>query len=108
VPDLYTISLEAGRTLQSYLDPGRPGLNEFHATYLASADRERPMRSLTGTATGPGLSRPTGLVVRRLDATGHIVADLERARPGPYRFVLSAVAIDGTTYQSDVTIPVRS
>ncbi len=107
VPDLYTITLEAGRSLQTYLDPGRPGSNEFHATYFASPDRELPMRSLMVTATGPGLPRPTRLTVRTLDQVGHFVADLPGARPGPYRFAMTAIAVDGTTYQSDVTIGVR-
>jgi copper transport protein len=106
-PDLYTIALEAGRSLQTYLDPGRPGLNEFHATYLGPNDQELAMRSLSVTASGPGHPTPTRLTVRKLDQVGHYVADLEGARPGSYHFTMSAVAADGTTYQSDVTIPVR-
>jgi len=111
VPDLYTIGLAGGNSLQVYLEPSSPGLVEVHATYLGPDDRELRMRSLAVTATGPPGwpggrgSRP--LTVRKLDAIGHFVADLEHPVAGRYRFDLDGLAADGTTTESSVTIPVK-
>jgi copper transport protein len=108
IPDLYTITLPDATSLQVYLDPGRPGSNEFHATYVGADGKEMPMRSLQVTATGPGPQEPARpLPVRKLDTIGHFVADLSDARTGPHHFVLDAVGADGTPYRSTVTIPVR-
>jgi copper transport protein len=110
IPDLYTISLANDDSLQVYLDPGRPGLNEFHATYVGADGRELAMHSLAVTAAGPSpgsastARRP--LSVRKLDAAGHFVADLAGAVRGRYRFDLDARAADGSTFRSSVTIPV--
>jgi copper transport protein len=108
IPDLYTITLADSASLQVYLDPGRAGFNEFHATYVGADGKETPMRSLEVTATGPDptTGTPSRLAVRKLDTIGHFVADLSGARHGSYRFVLEGVAAGGLTYRSDVTIPV--
>jgi hypothetical protein len=89
-----------------YIDPGRPGLNEVHATYVGTDGKETPTRSLAVHATGPG---GTGrqLAVRKLDLIGHFVADLPGAVRGPYHFALDATFADGTAASSTVTIPVR-
>ena len=104
IPDLYTISLATGGSVQVYLDPGRPGLNEFHVTYVGADGRETPTRSVTVRATGPsGAGRR--LSVRRLDAIGHFVADLTGATRGTYRFEVTATFADGTTADSSVVHP---
>ena len=106
IPDLYTITLATGGTVQVYLDPGKPGLNEFHTTYVGTDGRETPTRSLTVQAAGP--SGPTRqLTVRKLDTIGHFVADLTGAGRGHYRFTLYAAFDDGTNAASSITIPVR-
>ncbi len=107
IPDLYTITLPGDDSVQVYVDPGRPGFNEFHATYIGPDGKELPMRSFSVTAMRSG-SPAAALPVRRLDRIGHFVADLAGARSGRYRFVLSGVTADAaTTYRSDVTIPIR-
>ena len=109
VPDLYTLSLANDDALQVYLDPGRGGLNEFHATYLGADGQELAMRSLVVTARGPDpASDPAkALTVRKLDDSGHFVADLEGATRGRYSFMLEAVAADGTRTRSSITLPVH-
>ena len=81
VPDLYTITLPDAASLQVYLDPGKTGSNEFHATYVGADGEETPMRSLDVTATGPdpATNSSTPLTVRKLDSIGHFVADLPGA-----------------------------
>jgi copper transport protein len=106
IPDLYTISLTAGGSVQVYLDPGHPGLNEFHVTYIGADGRETPTRSLTVEATGPSGARRR-LSVRKLDVIGHFVADLTGATRGTYRFEMDATFADGTTADSTVSVPVR-
>jgi copper transport protein len=102
IPTLYTLELPGGLSVQTYLDPGRPGFNEFHVTFVGSDGQEVPMATLAVTAT-PGGTLP----VRRLDQIGHFVADLNGAVKGPYRFDVTATTQTGDTLQGTVTIPVR-
>jgi copper transport protein len=102
LPTLYTLELPGGRSVQTYLDPGRPGFNEFHVTFIGVDGQEVPMTALTVTAT-PGGTLP----VRRLDQVGHFVADLNAATKGSYRFEIAGTAQTGDTLQGTLTIPVR-
>ena len=107
IPDLYTSRLAGSQSLQVYLDPGQPGFNELHATYVGADGKELPMRSLAVSPSEPGRARAGApLEPRRLDAIGHFVADLSERGPGATASTSTGVAADGTTYQSDVTIPV--
>ena len=40
-PDLYTITLPSGGTLQTYIDPGRAGANTVHFTFFEPSGSER-------------------------------------------------------------------
>ncbi len=106
IPDLYTISLATGGSVQVYLDPGQPGLNELHVTYVGADGKETPTRSAQVVATGPSAAH-RGLPVRRLDTIGHFVADLTGATRGSYRFDISGTFVDGSTATSSIAIPVR-
>lgn len=107
LPTLYTLQLPGGTSVQSYLDPGRFGFNEFHATFIGTDGDEMPMTSLTVTAAGPGPKPPGPLTVRRLDTIGHFVADLSNAVKGSYRFDVNGTTAAGDTIQGTFTIPVR-
>ena len=107
LPDVYTIALSGGRSLQIYIDPGHPGFNEVHATYIGTDGNELSMQSLAVTASPPAPQPVEALTVRRLDAIGHYVADLPGAIAGRYLFRLSATAKDGTTFDSTITVPVH-
>jgi copper transport protein len=73
-PTLYTIDLPGGGTLGTYLDPGKPGLNEIHATYTNAQGNEISIpRLITVTVAPPG-GAPRTLPVRRFSA-GHFIAD---------------------------------
>ena len=54
IPDLYTVTLPGSQSLQVYLDPGKRGFNELHATYLAADGKELHMRSLAVSVSEPG------------------------------------------------------
>ncbi len=102
LPTLYTLELSGGLSVQTYLDPGHPGFNEFHVTFIGVDGQELPMAALTVTAT-PGGTLP----VRRLDQVGHFVADLTAATKGTYRFQIAGTTQTGDTLQGTITIPVR-
>ncbi|HSS11963.1 MAG TPA: copper resistance protein CopC [Acidimicrobiales bacterium] len=102
VPTLYTLELAGGASIQTYLDPGRAGLNEFHVTFIGADGQELPMSALTVTATPGGT-----LTVRRLDPVGHFVADLNAALKGQYRFDVTGMTQTGNTLPGTFTIPVR-
>jgi putative copper export protein/methionine-rich copper-binding protein CopC len=106
IPDLYTASLPDGSSLQVYVDPGRPGFDEVHATYVGTDGKEVPMQSVTISATGPGKAH-TQLTVRRLDSLGHFVADLPGAGTGTYRYQLEGRPRSGAPSSATVSIPIR-
>ncbi|TME84979.1 MAG: hypothetical protein E6I45_00200 [Chloroflexi bacterium] len=73
VPTIYTVHLAAGQTVQLYLDPGRAGPNDLHATYFDAAGTELPVQSATMAVAPSGLSSAV-LNPRKLEA-GHFVAN---------------------------------
>jgi copper transport protein len=91
VPTLYTIT-SGSRQVQAYVDPGRPGFNEVHFTFLDPSGAEVPTDLIAARARRAGSQGPgTALEFRRLDA-GHFVADATLTR-GEWRF--SFVTADG-------------
>jgi copper transport protein len=103
LPDIYTLHLNGGRSLQTYVDPGHPAqLNEFHATFIGPDGQELAMASATVSATPGG-----NLAVRRLDPVGHFVSDLADAVKGPYRFDVSGTTAAGDTVNGTFRIPVQ-
>ena len=103
-PTLYTIDLGGGIVLNTYLDPGRPGFNEVHATFIAPNGGELPVpEPITVVAGHPGGATQT-LPVRRFSA-GHFIADA-RLGPGLLRIEFLGAAQDGTVLDAhlDVTL----
>jgi copper transport protein len=107
LPDIYEVHLPGGRSVQVYLDPGKPGFNEFHATFFdVGGQTELPLSAYAAyaaRATGrglsglPGLSELPGLsgqplTSRRLDP-GHFVSDVSTGK-GVYEFTFVATARD--------------
>src|SRR5207302_11144171 len=71
-PTLYSIELTGGRVLDTYLDPGRPGFNELHATYIDAAGHEIAIpRPAAMTASRPA-GAPVTIPVRRF-GPGHLI-----------------------------------
>jgi copper transport protein len=90
LPDIYDVHLPGGRSVQVYLDPAKPGFNEFHATFFdVGGQSELPLAAYMARATGPGLSGQP-LTSRRLDS-GHFVSDVSTGK-GLYEFTFVATA----------------
>ena len=104
LPTIYTVTLADGRQVQVYLDPGRPGANELHATYLDPTGEELHITEFSVSGSGPGLTPGQSLTTRRLDELGHFVADVD-ARRGTYRFAF--VADDHYENPIRVTLPIE-
>lgn len=109
IPDIYTVHLVDGRSVQSYLDPGKVGthFNEFHATFLGADGQELAVRDASVTVTAPGQKKGVPLVVRRLDPAGHFVADLVDAVKGAYRFQITGTLEGGDLVEVRLESPVR-
>jgi copper transport protein len=103
LPTIYTVHLAQGRSVQVYIDPGKPGANEVHLTFFDSAGKELPVPTaqLGIGLDGQALSQP---VLRTLEP-GHFVADATLA-PGTYGVSFSATAPDGQTLAAQLQIPV--
>jgi len=104
LPTIYTVHLPGNRQLQSYLDPGKPGLNEFHATFLGPDGNELSITDFSASMV-EGSSAPVELTTRKLDDTGHYVADAQLQSATP-RFTVFATAADGAQLGATLDIPV--
>ena len=88
-PTLYTITLAAGGTLQTYIDPGRPGPNTVHFTFFDPAGNEQPTTKARARTTKPS-SAPEALTLLRL-GPGHFAANVD-LQPGRVSFAIDATA----------------
>jgi copper transport protein len=104
LPTIYTVHV-GSRAVQIYLDPGKPGLNEFHATVIDGSGAEVATSDLTVAGGRRGQAQQP-LTVRRLDQQGHFVADLPNATPGTYDFQVDATAADGGTIRAHLSLAV--
>jgi copper transport protein len=91
-PTLYTITLAAGGTLQSYVDPGRPGANTVHFTFFTPGGDEQPMREARVTMTAPS-GETRALELLRL-GPGHFAANVDLG-PGKASFAIDAAGDRG-------------
>jgi copper transport protein len=91
-PDLYTIKLENGLSLQTYLDSAKPGPNTVHFTFFQASGQEEPITSASATAITPaGADQPLKLI--RL-TSGHFAANLPLTA-GRWTFRINAVPTGG-------------
>lgn len=104
LPTLYSIQLQNGWLAQVYLDPGKPGADEFHVTFFTNSNEssEIQIASATFGMTVPG-GTPTILVSRRLDPIGHFVSDAT-VPDAPTRFDIIATTQTGVAIATYVTI----
>jgi copper transport protein len=92
-PDLYTITLESGLQIQSYVDPGTPGrTNQVHVTAFDADGKELPLESSTLTITPPGGSAFRPDMIRF--GKGHFAANIDLTA-GKWSFDIEANARDG-------------
>jgi nitrogen fixation protein FixH len=101
-PTLYAVDLPGGRLLNAYLDPGRAGFNEVHATFIDAAGGELLIPQLaTMTASRPGTA-PMGLPVRRF-GPGHFIGDATLGS-GEWQLEVVATTADGEVLRTHLTV----
>jgi copper transport protein len=104
-PTLYSIDLPGGRVLDAYLDPGKPGFNELHTTFIDAKGGELPIPSpVTITATRAG-GAAESLGVRRF-GPGHFIADATLGA-GDWQIDVAATASDGAILQARFPVHLR-
>ncbi len=104
-PTLYSIDLPGRRVLNMYLDPGRPGFNEVHETFIGADGNELPVPQIAViTAARPG-GAPQRLPVRRF-GPGHFIGDAALAA-GDWEIAVTATARDGSGLQVRVVVHLR-
>jgi copper transport protein len=92
LPVLYTIKLRNGLSLQTYLDPAKPGPSTVHFTFFRASGKEEHITSASAkTITPAGADQPLKLI--RL-TSGHFAANL-RLTPGRWTFSIDAVPAGG-------------
>jgi hypothetical protein len=106
LPTFYNVHVSGGRQVQLYIDPGRAGFNEFHATFLGADGNEVAISAFDVTQALEPAGSASLLTTRKLDNLGHYVADAP-SQKGTYRFTVAAMTSDGTALGADVDIPVK-
>ena len=103
LPTIYTVNLSANRTVQVYLDPGKAGANEVHATFFDAAGTELPVASVA-MVLGPSGGAGAILKPRELEP-GHFVADSTLVA-GTYTLAVAGPASNGDqlTTQLDISV----
>jgi copper transport protein len=91
-PTVYTIALQRGASLQTYLDPGKPGANVLHLTYFAAAGSEQPMFEVRAKGTNPA-GVTDDLTLTKFSA-GHFASNLT-LNPGRWSFAVTATSQEG-------------
>jgi nitrogen fixation protein FixH len=91
-PDLYTITFPSDVQIQSYVDPGSAGINQFHVTAFDASGQELPLVSARVHADGP--SGSISLDMKRFSA-GHLIANFDLV-PGTWIFMIDVMAKDGS------------
>jgi len=91
-PTVYTITIAGDRTIQTYIDPGKPGTNQVHATFFDAKGNEQPQTSVRVTATPASGPAPVLRLLRL--GPGHFAAQ-GRLGPGRWTFDIGATARDG-------------
>jgi copper transport protein len=96
-PTIYTIKLPAGNTLQTYIDPGRPGNDTVHFTFFTGSGNELAITSASATETPPsGAASAVKLI--RFDK-GHFAANAKLST-GTWTFSIDATTSSGQTYSA--------
>ena len=91
-PTLYSIELPGGVVLDSYLDPGRPGFNEVHVTFINASGQELAIPGLAAVVVNRDTERIV-LPVRRF-GPGHFIGDATLSA-GIWDIEVTATEADG-------------
>jgi copper transport protein len=101
LPTIYTAHLGSGRTVQVYLDPGKPGANLLHATWFDASGHEMPVSGVAMTQLGAS-GASTALQPQILDS-GHEAATAQ-VDAFPAEFVIGATGPGGASLRTQLTI----
>jgi copper transport protein len=101
-PTLYAIDLSGGRVVDVYLDPGRTGFNEVHATYIDAAGGELPVPRLATMTVSRQGTAPIALPVRRF-GPGHFIGDATLGQGG-WQLEIVAATAGGEVLRTRLTI----
>jgi putative copper export protein len=105
IPTIYTVHLSAGRSVQVYLDPDKPGQNDFHVTFFDASGTELPATNIGVTVAGDS-GAPRQLTVRTLEP-GHVVTTLT-VPAAPQVFAIVATAPGGDALAAQLVITAGS
>jgi hypothetical protein len=100
-PILYNVDLPGGRLLDAYLDPGKPGFNELHLTFIDPAGGELPIPQFPQILVGGSRTGAVPLSARRF-GPGHFIADT-RLTKGDWRFDVVVTTASGETLRARFT-----
>jgi nitrogen fixation protein FixH len=92
-PSIYTVTLSTGISVQGFVEPGAPGPNEIHLTFLTTEGAEQPVDIARFEAL-PSTGDPVALEATEL-SPGHFVAQHDLG-VGPWTFLVQGSTPEGT------------
>ncbi|MDP8956525.1 MAG: copper resistance protein CopC [Actinomycetota bacterium] len=92
-PSIYTVMLPSGVSMQGFVEPGAPGANEIHLTFLTGGGAPQPV-DITRLEALPGTGAPVALDATEL-APGHFVAQ-RNLGGGSWTFLVQGSTPEGT------------
>jgi copper transport protein len=107
LPDIYTITFAANRSLQLYVDPGTAGFNAVHATFF-QGNNELAMANGAVISGTPESGPTVDLQAARFqgDTIGHFIGQ-GPLTAGTWRFDITATSTDGRLYQASFTEAIK-
>jgi copper transport protein len=91
-PTLYTIALGGGFSVQTYVEPDKPGVANVHFTFFTSSGKEEPIASATAMRSSPS-GATSGMKLIRFDP-GHFAANTTLTA-GTWTFAIQAKTTSG-------------
>lgn len=91
-PPIYTITLPTGTSVQGFVQPGAPGPNEIHLTFLTAQGVAQPTKIARFEAL-PAAGEPVALEPTEL-SPGHFIAQ-QQLGPGSWTFLVQGSTPDG-------------
>ncbi len=102
LPSIATRALPQGGSVETYVEPGRPGVNQFHLVFSGSPSVVATVHPVVTAAPDGGTPR----LLRQLTVSPGHFSEVAVLTPGPWRFAVTTPYGTGTvSFTVAVTVP---
>ncbi len=102
LPSIATRALPQGGSVETYVEPGRPGVNQFHLVFSGNPSVVAGVHPVVTAAPDGGTPRP----LRQLTVSPGHFSEVVVLSPGPWRFaVTTPYGTSSLSFTVTVTVP---